>query len=110
MEKDLSENTNGGTNDFESLMEQSLRAPRSGDVLIGTVLLITRDNVIIDINYKCEGQVPLAEFLDHDGNVAVKDFEHVVKLDCEYIDNWSLWLDFKILAKTAAKVLHGDGW
>ena len=66
MEKDLSEKANGGTNDFESLMEQSLRAPRTGDVLSGTVLLITRDNVIIDINYKCEGQVPLEEFLDHE--------------------------------------------
>src|SRR6202049_2709329 len=77
MEKELSEKTNGGTNDFESLMEQSLRAPRSGDVLTGTVLLITRDNVIIDINYKCEGQVPLAEFLDHDGNVAVKEGDEV---------------------------------
>ncbi len=77
MEKDLSEQANGGTNDFESLMEQSLRAPRSGDVLTGTVLLITRDNVIIDINYKCEGQVPLAEFLDHDGNVAVKEGDEV---------------------------------
>jgi small subunit ribosomal protein S1 len=77
MEKDLSAQTNGGTNDFESLMEQSLRAPRSGDVLTGTVLLITRDNVIIDINYKCEGQVPLAEFLDHDGNVMVKEGDEV---------------------------------
>ena len=63
MEKDLSDKVHGGDNDFESLMEQSLRAPRSGDVLTGTVLLITRDSVIIDINYKCEGQVPLAEFL-----------------------------------------------
>ena len=44
------------------------------------------------------------------GNVAVKDFEEVVKLDCEYIDNWSLWLDTKILAKTVSKVLRGDGW
>jgi len=77
MEKELSDKTGGGTNDFESLMEQSLRAPRTGDVLIGTVLLITRDNVIIDINYKCEGQVPLAEFLDHDGNVTVKEGDEV---------------------------------
>src|SRR5277367_5791401 len=77
MEKELSEKANGGTNDFESLMEQSLRAPRSGDVLTGTVLLITRDNVIIDINYKCEGQVPLAEFLDHDGNIAIKEGDEV---------------------------------
>ena len=77
MEKELSEKTNGGTNDFESLMEQSLRAPRQGDVLVGTVLLITRDNVIIDINYKCEGQVPLVEFLDHDGRVGVKEGDEV---------------------------------
>ena len=42
------------------------------------------------------------------GNVAVKDFEHVVKLDCEYIDNWSLWLDAKILAKTVTKVIRGN--
>jgi small subunit ribosomal protein S1 len=77
MEKQLAETTNGGTNDFESLMEQSLRAPRPGDVLTGTVLLITRDNVIIDINYKCEGQVPLAEFLDHEGNVTAKEGDEV---------------------------------
>src|SRR5271154_4590951 len=77
MEKDLSDKANGGTNDFESLMEQSLRAPRTGDVLAGTVLLITRDNVIIDINYKCEGQVPLAEFLDHEGNVGIKEGDEV---------------------------------
>jgi lipopolysaccharide/colanic/teichoic acid biosynthesis glycosyltransferase len=44
------------------------------------------------------------------GNGAVKDFEQVVKLDCEYIDQWSLWLDFKIAAKTVTKVMRGDGW
>jgi lipopolysaccharide/colanic/teichoic acid biosynthesis glycosyltransferase len=40
----------------------------------------------------------------------VKDFEEVVKLDCEYIDNWSLWLDFKIVARTIAKVVRGNAW
>ncbi len=44
------------------------------------------------------------------GNGAVRDFEEVVRLDCEYIDNWSLWLDFKIVAQTVAKVIRGDGW
>lgn len=44
------------------------------------------------------------------GNGAVRDFEDVVKLDCEYIDNWSLWLDLKIMARTMAKVMRGDGW
>ncbi len=77
MEKALPDKINGGANDFESLMEQSLRAPRTGDVLTGTVLLVTRDSVIIDINYKCEGQAPLAEFLDSEGNPTVKEGDEV---------------------------------
>lgn len=44
------------------------------------------------------------------GNSAIKDFEEIVKLDCEYIDNWSLWLDLKIVAKTVTKVMRGDAW
>ena len=77
MEKALPEKLSGGDNDFESLMEESLKAPRSGDVLVGRVLLVTRDSVIIDINYKCEGQVPLAEFLDAEGNLTVKEGDEV---------------------------------
>jgi small subunit ribosomal protein S1 len=73
----LPEQMSGGENDFESLMEESLKAPRPGDVLVGRVLLITRDSVIIDINYKCEGQVPLAEFLDHEGHPTVKEGDEV---------------------------------
>ena len=37
------------------------------------------------------------------------DFERWMKLDLEYIDNWSLWLDFKILLKTIPVVLFGIG-
>jgi small subunit ribosomal protein S1 len=76
MEKVLSDKL-GGENDFESLMEESLKAPRPGDVLVGRVMLITRDNVIIDINYKCEGQVPLTEFLDGDGHPTIKEGDEV---------------------------------
>jgi small subunit ribosomal protein S1 len=77
MEKALPEQVSGGDNDFESLMEESLKAPRPGDVLVGRVLLITRASVIIDINYKCEGEVPLAEFLDHEGHPMVKEGDEV---------------------------------
>ncbi|MFH1700196.1 MAG: sugar transferase [Candidatus Zixiibacteriota bacterium] len=37
------------------------------------------------------------------------DFEEWMKLDLEYIDNWSLWLDAKILMKTVPVVLKGSG-
>ncbi len=37
------------------------------------------------------------------------DFDSWMKLDLEYIDNWSLWLDAKIIARTAPTVLKGTG-
>lgn len=43
------------------------------------------------------------------GRSDIKDFEEVVKLDCEYIDNWSLLLDLKILIKTVAIVFMRKG-
>ena len=37
------------------------------------------------------------------------DFDQWMQLDLRYIDNWSLWLDFKILAKTVPTVLFCRG-
>jgi exopolysaccharide biosynthesis polyprenyl glycosylphosphotransferase len=37
------------------------------------------------------------------------DFDRWVALDLEYIDNWSLALDFKILLRTVPTVLSGSG-
>lgn len=43
------------------------------------------------------------------GRSDIQDFEEVVRLDCEYIDNQSLWLDIKILFKTVGVVLTHKG-
>lgn len=43
------------------------------------------------------------------GRSDIKDFDEVVKLDLEYIDNWSLLLDFKIIFKTILVVFKGSG-
>ncbi len=43
------------------------------------------------------------------GRNNVKDFHDWVRLDLEYIDNWSLWLDLKILLRTIPVVLLGTG-
>jgi exopolysaccharide biosynthesis polyprenyl glycosylphosphotransferase len=37
------------------------------------------------------------------------DFESWMQDDLEYIDNWSLWLDFKLAIKTLPSVLRGTG-
>lgn len=43
------------------------------------------------------------------GRNDIEDFEDVVKLDLEYIDNWSLGLDVKILLKTVGAVFKHTG-
>jgi lipopolysaccharide/colanic/teichoic acid biosynthesis glycosyltransferase len=43
------------------------------------------------------------------GRNKVKDFKDWVRLDLEYIDNWSLWLDVKIIFRTLPVVLTGAG-
>ena len=43
------------------------------------------------------------------GRSDITDFEEVVRLDREYIDNWDLGLDIKILLKTVLMVLKRDG-
>lgn len=37
------------------------------------------------------------------------DFEEWIRMDLKYIDNWSLWLDFKLLLKTIPVVLMATG-
>ena len=43
------------------------------------------------------------------GRSNITDFEEVVKLDTDYIENWSLGLDIKILLKTVLMVVKRDG-
>ena len=43
------------------------------------------------------------------GRSSVVDFEQVVRLDREYIEDWSLWLDLQILAGTVPAVLRRSG-
>lgn len=43
------------------------------------------------------------------GRSDIADFEEVVKLDLEYIDNWSIGLDIKILFKTIWVIFAGKG-
>ena len=43
------------------------------------------------------------------GRSDITDFEEVVRLDTEYINNWSVSKDIRILLKTVQVVLMGKG-
>ena len=43
------------------------------------------------------------------GRSDITDFEEIVRLDVEYIENWSIGLDIKILIKTVFTVFAGSG-
>jgi lipopolysaccharide/colanic/teichoic acid biosynthesis glycosyltransferase len=43
------------------------------------------------------------------GRNEIADFDEWMRFDMKYIDEWSLWLDFKILLKTPWVVLRGTG-
>lgn len=43
------------------------------------------------------------------GRSHIDNFEDVVALDIQYIDNWSFWLDIKLLLKTVVVVFTGKG-
>jgi len=43
------------------------------------------------------------------GRNLITEFEQVVRLEQDYIEHWSLWLDLRIMAKTVAVMLSGIG-
>ena len=64
----------GGEDDSyaELLNKYTGRRFAEGEVMKGTVLKITSTDVIVDIGYKSEGVIPVAQFIDGAGNCTVK--------------------------------------
>jgi small subunit ribosomal protein S1 len=67
--------------DFSSMLEnyekESAAATQEGEIVRGTVVDISEQNVLVDIGYKSEGIVPREEFLDRHGNITVKRGDEV---------------------------------
>src|SRR5678816_2995544 len=84
-------NQKGGEEDenYEQLLDQyGARRFAQGDVMKGTVLKITDTDVIVDIGYKSEGIIPLNQFIEPNGvlAVAVGDVIDVLLEDTEDYD------------------------
>lgn len=66
-----------GSGEFAELFQDSLNQPKAGEVVQGTVVQITQDFVMVDVGYKSEGCVHVAEFMDEDGVVTVQPGDKV---------------------------------
>jgi small subunit ribosomal protein S1 len=62
---------------FEQEQAQTEAALNEEQVVTGTVLKVTPQYVVVDIGYKSEGVIPVAELTDHEGNVTVQRGDEV---------------------------------
>ena len=62
---------------FEKLVEDSLRQPEEGEIIKGTVIRVGKEHVMVDIGYKSEGQVLISEFTDSKGNLTIKPGDEI---------------------------------
>lgn len=69
----------GGSSDFESLFQAAVKEQdfNVGDIVNGTVVEVQQDYVLVDINYKSEGLIPINEFRIVDGVRNVKPGDKV---------------------------------
>ncbi|MDE2690417.1 MAG: 30S ribosomal protein S1 [Acidobacteriota bacterium] len=59
---------------YEQLVEMyddSMRHLNEGEIVAGTVIAITANDVVVDVGYKSEGLVPIHEFTSRDGKLQI---------------------------------------
>ncbi|MEW6298465.1 MAG: 30S ribosomal protein S1 [Thermodesulfobacteriota bacterium] len=67
----------GPGEDFGQMFEESLRSVKPGEIVRGRVVKIGPEFVTVDIGYKSEGHIPIAEFRTRDGRLAVTEGEEI---------------------------------
>ena len=89
---------------FEDLYQQSLgeRDYKVGDVVEGSVIEIQQDYVLVDINYKSEGLVPVNEFRAIEGKLNISNGDKIEV----YIDRLENDNGMVVLSKDKADMLR----
>lgn len=83
-----------------------------GDMsLVGTRPPLTSETALYEFRHKARLAIKpgITGMWQVSGRSDITDFEEVVRLDKEYIENWNLGLDIKILLKTIPAVLKKSG-
>jgi len=63
--------------DFMEMYEESLRSLQEGELVKGEIVQIDKEFILVDIGYKSEGQIPIHEFIDSEGNLTARVGEKV---------------------------------
>ncbi len=81
LETDNSYNAEMEVNDFESALENYLNMDfedlEEGSIIKGNVVKIRDESVLVDVNFKSEGEIPIEEFQDRTGNTNVSEGDEV---------------------------------
>ena len=79
--KETMENQVDAEMDFASMLDNYVSSDmgdlEEGSIVEGEIVRVDDDNVLVDVGFKSEGQIPAAEFRDAQGNITVKVGDHV---------------------------------
>ena len=113
-EEESDEDTQDSDN-FMRLYEESLKSIKEGEVVAGEIVQVDKEYVLVDIGYKSEGQIPIREFIDDEGNLAAsvgdkievllerrEDDEGVIRLSKEKAAKIKVW-------DTIREIYENDG-
>ncbi|MFW5636884.1 MAG: 30S ribosomal protein S1, partial [Thermodesulfobacteriota bacterium] len=100
-----------GETTMESLMdmyEESFKRFEEGEVAMGRIISVDKDHVLVDIGYKSEGQIPIREFRNEEGEIEAEvgdsvevmvewwdDEEEMVVLSKEKAEKVKVWDEIK---------------
>ncbi|MBI2335505.1 MAG: 30S ribosomal protein S1 [Deltaproteobacteria bacterium] len=92
------------TEEFGALFEESLKTKKieTGSLVKGKIVKVSRDYVFVDIGFKSEGQIPIHEFKNMDGEVVVTEGDPV-DVVFESVENAEGLVE---LSKEKADALH----
>jgi small subunit ribosomal protein S1 len=115
----IDEKEDFGYEEMVSLYDESMRHLSEGQIVTGRVIAINPNHVVVDVGYKSEGLIPVAEFIDFEGNLSVEvgddvevllerteDAEGHVLLSKQKAERMKVWSDIEKSYK-AGDIIHG---
>ncbi|MFP4658292.1 MAG: S1 RNA-binding domain-containing protein, partial [Desulfonatronovibrionaceae bacterium] len=63
--------------ELENYLNDDFGDVHEGGIVSGEVVRVGKDHVLVDVNFKSEGQIPIKEFVDSEGNVTVSEGDKV---------------------------------